>query len=360
MRKNVKKRVLACICILCLGMTVLTGCGGEKEKEEETASLEDTGAYGRGERKEKADTEASETDYEEEEESSEMDDIDPETMELIKYNVYVEFNNTLVEMMNNIDNYFLAVEQQEEFSLIDGGKPYGYGLVGIDQDILGDALFISEYEPMMGDLDGRVADIADSMQTLTDVFYELRHSNNYADNQYAKAKEYHQIIWENTEEFYIQAEEFVDALDVIADERVAEAEAGMLEEGRLIIYNSSHVITLMQDIMDECYEQGVNDENLNDLDTAPIREMHEEILECVEAYNAACADNDQLIKESLSNSAPFDGLLDSAAQSVEWMINQAESGEPVTDIDLTPLGSLGHVYEVTSQCIERYNTVFAE
>ncbi len=345
------KRILATGCIICLGM-MMSGCSKDSGKEPAEVSAEAETETQTEEQPEEA--------AEGEEEETGLEDLDPETLENIKYNVYIQFNNTLVEMMDNIDNYFLAVNYAEEFSLIEGGKPYQYGLVGIDQDILGDAVLVSAYEPKWDEMDSIVNEIAEPMQTLADTFYDLRNNNDYADNQYAKAKEYHAVIMEHADNFYGMANEFVSALDAVADERVAEEEAQMLEDGELIIYNSSHVITLLRNIIDECENQGVSDENLNDLDTAPIRALHEEMIACVDAYNAACADNDQLVKESLSNSAPFDGLLDSAAQSVEWMIGQAESGNPVTDIDLSPLGSLGHVYEVLSQCVDRYNSVFAE
>ena len=77
--------------------------------------------------------------------------------------------------------------------------------------------------------------------------------------------------------------------------------------------------------------------------------------------DAATADNNQLIKESLSNSRPFDGLYDSLIQALEWMIKQVESGQP---LDLSgsgaPLGSIGHFAEVFGKCVDRYNSVFVE
>ena len=137
-------------------------------------------------------------------------------------------------------------------------------------------------------------------------------------------------------------------------------EAKMQEEGRLIIYNASHCITVVNEILSICTEQGVDDTNLTELDLTEIKPLYDELVETVAAYDAACSDNDQLMLESLPNSAPFDGLLDSLAQSVEWMIGQVESQTPIDDPSLSPLGSIGHIHDVLSSCIDRYNSVFVE
>lgn len=70
----------------------------------------------------------------------------------------------------------------------------------------------------------------------------------------------------------------------------------------------------------------MTDENINDLDLTEIRPMYEELVAVVAAFNEAAADNNQLMKESLTNSRPFDGLLVKDIQAVEWMMKQVESG----------------------------------
>lgn len=84
-------------------------------------------------------------------------------------------------------------------------------------------------------------------------------------------------------------------------------------------------------------------------------------MQVVADFDAATADNDQLIKESLSNSRPFDGLLEGLVSALEWMFKQVESGRP---LDLggsgAPLGSIGHFSETLSKCVDRYNSVFID
>ena len=58
-------------------------------------------------------------------------ELDEETMDLIKYNVYIELNNDILEVLNNIDYYFVVVGDGEEFALLpDTGLTYGYRIVG--------------------------------------------------------------------------------------------------------------------------------------------------------------------------------------------------------------------------------------
>ena len=141
----------------------------------------------------------------------------------------------------------------------------------------------------------------------------------------------------------------------------AAEEEKMKAEGELIAYNASRGITIGRQVLNEISEQEITDESITELDLTKIRALYEELVAVVGELDAATADNDQLIKESLSNSRPFDGLYGALIQALEWMIMQVESGKPV---DLSgsgaPLGSIGHFSETLSKCIERYNTVFVE
>lgn len=112
--------------------------------------------------------------------------------------------------------------------------------------------------------------------------------------------------------------------------------------------------------MNEAYSQGVNDANLNDLDLAEIQKIHDELVAVVADFDAATADNDQLVKESLSNSRPFDGLLNGLIDALEWTMKQAESGVLPDMEGNAPLGSLEHFSYVLGQCIDRYNSVFVD
>ncbi|HIU42969.1 MAG TPA: DUF3829 domain-containing protein [Candidatus Ventrousia excrementavium] len=293
--------------------------------------------------------------------SSAQDEIDPETMDLIKYNIYVEMNNYMVDMLDTIDSYYTVVEFADEFAFVpDSGYDYKYDISPYDSSIVDDALMVAEMEPAYETLDTLTLEIAEPMRTLMDTFSDIYSCSDFADNQYAKAKEFHSAVQANAVSFADLAYQYMDAISVMGRERTEEEEQSMLENGQIICYNASHAITVAREILDECYAQDVYDDNIETLDLTPIRPLYDELVATVNAFNEATADNNQLMQESLSSSTPMYGLLDSLVQAVDWMIQQVESGTPIQDPGLEYLGGIIHIEVVLSDCIDQYNSVFTE
>lgn len=351
MKKSSLTRITAVLLVMAM---VLSGCGGSRE--EEAGKREWRGHA--GETSAEAHHEE-EPDYGESTEDVE-DEISPEQMELIKYNYYVELNNEIVEIMDSIAYYYEVVDYAEEFSLLpDTGLTYGYRVSGNNTDTLDDCVLLADMEPDFGEMDDMVKEMEEPLRALMETFLDISSSHDYADNQYQKAKEYHAVIYTNADAFEAVGYEFVDAVAEMGAARMAEEENRLKEEGMLINYNASRAISIGREVLNEAYAQGVNDENLNELDLTEIQKLHDELVAVVADFDAATADNDQLVKESLSNSRPFDGLLDGLIDALEWMMKQAESGElPDMSGSGAPLGSLGHFSYVLGQCIDRYNSVF--
>ena len=327
---------------LCADLT-LSGCGMGKKEELPTTTAETT-----VETKEETKETVPEETY------------SPEEMELIKYNYYVDLNNDIVEVIDSIGYYFEVVDYTEEFSLLaDTGLTYGYRVYGKNTDILDDCLLLADMEPDYGEMDQLVKEMAEPLREVMDTLSDISRSNDYADNQYQKAKDYHKVLYTSAETVTNLGYEFMDAVAQMGEAKMAEEEEKMKEEGRLIIYNASRGISIGKEVLNVIYSQGISDENLTELDLTEIKTLHDELVAVVADFDAATADNDQLIKESLANSRPFDGLYDSLISALEWMIKQVESGQPV---DLShsgaPLGSIGHFSETLSKCIDRYNSVF--
>ena len=356
MKKNLQKGLAA----LLLFALVLPGCGDAAPGSEPPKRAV-------GEEAPKAMEDAEEAAGDEEMESGEYGDdeelgLSPEEMDLIKYNYYVELNNDIIGILDDIDYYFVVVDYAEEFSLLpDSGYTYGYRVYGKNSDIIEDCLLLADMDPAYEELDALVKEMADPLRELMDTFLEISGSYDYADNQYQKAKEYHKVIYEAANAFAPLGYEYIDAIAEMGEERVALEEEQMKADGDLIAYNASRGLSIARKILNEIYGQGITDETITELDLTEIKILYDELVAVVADLDAATADNNQLIKESLSNSRPFDGLYDTLIQALEWMIKQVESGQP---LDLSgsgaPLGSIGHFAEVFGKCVDRYNSVFVE
>lgn len=286
--------------------------------------------------------------------------LDEEAMDILKYNIYVKLNNTVVEILDDIDNYFLVVDTADEFRFRDDAEySYGYRIKGFNMDSVEDAELVYNLAPAFETLDGLVEAMLPSMREIMETFDAIDDSEySYEENQYQQPKENHARLMACLDEFTAYAYDFLEQVDIIADERGAIQEAKMLEEGRLIIYNFSHMLTLSSQILDEIYDQGIDDYNLTELDLTPIYPLFEEMQATAAAYDEAVSDNNQLMKESLSNRQVYAGNWSSLLQAFEWMIKQVESGVPYEDPSREYLGGLQHIYTVLSDRVDDYNGIF--
>lgn len=346
-----KKRIFAGLLAASL-LFALTGCSGS----------DDPNASGDQEQHTESPVPPSLVDQQESEstpeESESIPEIDPEMMDLIKYNIYIEMNNYMVELLEDIDSYYAVVEYGDEFALLpDSGLEYKYNISLYDSSIVDDAVEVADMEPAYEELDELTLEIAAPMKALMDTFSDIHDSYDFADNQYAKAKEFHLTIQTYADTFAEIAYLYMDAAEVMADAQLAAEEQQMLDEERLIIYNASHSITVTQQLLEECYAQDVYDDNITALDLTPIRPLYDELAATVAAYEEAVNDPNQLMKESLSGS-PMRSL-NSLLQAVEWMIQQVESQTPISDPGGAFLGGIIHIEEVLSDCINQYNAAFA-
>lgn len=358
---------VSCLAIVCAVAMGLSGCGLGAQVGGAVDRNLGTEGYAREEStqpRESSDGGAADVDDAAKESTGELNEfgLDEETMDLLKYNIYVELNNTIVEILDDIDNYFLVVDTAEEFRFRDDAEySYGYRIKGFNMDAVEDAELVYNVAPAYETLDGLVADMLPSMREIMETFDAIDDSEyTYEQNQYQQPKENHARLMACLDEFTSYAYEYLDQLDIIADERNAVQEAKMLEEGRLIIYNYSHMLTLASEILDEIYDQGIDDYNLTELDLTPIYPLFEEMQETEAAYDEAVSDNNQLMMESLSSRQVYVDDWNSLIQAFEWMIKQVESGVPYEDPSGEYLGGLQHIYVVLSDKVDRYNGIFVK
>jgi len=295
-------------------------------------------------------------------ESEPEESLDPELVDMVKYNIYVEMNNKIVDVLDTLYSYYEVVEYADEFALrSDSEYTYKYDISPYNTDLLEEAEHVAVLEPAFETLDDLTLQIIDPLRTLMDTFSDIYSDYSYADDQYARPKEYHKAIQANAAVFEDLAYQYMDALEELSIQRVEKEEKEMQEEGRLLIYGFSHSITVVKRITAECYNQGISDYNIEELNLEPIRPLYQELLDTIEAYKAAAEDNNQLMEESMSayNAYHYGTQMDRMASAIDWMIRQVESGYPIEDPGREFLGGLIHVEEVLSDCIDLYNSAFA-
>lgn len=288
--------------------------------------------------------------------------LDPEVVDKVKYNVYVEMNNKIVDVLDTLYSYYEVVEYADEFALrADSQYTYKYDISPYNTDLLEDAEYVASLEPAFEELDGLTLEILDPMRALMEAFSDIYHDYDYAADQYAGPKEYHKAIQANAALFEDLAFQYMDAVEQRSLQRVEAEEQQMQDDGRLLAYGFSHSITVVKKITAECRAQGVDDYNLLELDLAPIRPLYQELLDTIAAYKTAAEDNNQLMAESMTADGAYHigTQLDRMASALERMIGQVEQQTLVSEPGHVYLGSLLFVGEVLSDCIDLYNSSVA-
>ena len=288
--------------------------------------------------------------------------LDPEIADQVKYNIYVELNNKMVDVLDTLYSYYEVVDYADEFALLpDSPYTYKYDISPYNTDILENAQYVATLEPAYETLDSLTLQIIGPMRALMDTFSEIYHNYDYAADQYAKPKEYHKVIQANAALFQELAYQYMGAISEMSIARVEAEELRMQEEGQLLAYNFSHSITVVKKVTAECHRQEISDYNIEQLDLTPIRPLYQELLDTIAAYKAAAGDNNQLIEESMTADGAYHigTQIDRMASAIDWMIRQVESGKPIEDPGREYLGGLIHVEVVLSACINLYNSTYA-
>ena len=189
--------------------------------------------------------------------------LDPEMVDRAKYNIYVEMNNKIVDVLDTLYSYYEVVEYADEFALrSDSEYTYKYDISPYNTDLLEDAAYVASLEPAFETLDNLTLEIIEPLRALMDAFSDIYHDYDYAADQYAGPKEYHKAIQANAAIFEDLAYEYMDALEAVSIQRVEVEEKQMQEDGRLLIYGFSHAITVVKKVTSECYSQDISDYNI--------------------------------------------------------------------------------------------------
>ena len=128
--------------------------------------------------------------------------LDPGMVDKVKYNIYVELNNKIVDVLDTMYSYYEVVEYADEFALrSDSEYTYKYDISPYNTDLLEDASYVASLEPAFETLDNLTLEIIEPLRALMDAFSDIYHDYDYAADQYAGPKEYHKAIQANAATF---------------------------------------------------------------------------------------------------------------------------------------------------------------
>ncbi len=167
--------------------------------------------------------------------------------------------DTLEEAVNA---YFQVVDYSETFTVMDGANyadiKEGLQFYTSNTYPVEEALEYADEEPAYESVDAAVRALGDSpvqvMEAMDDIAGYVRF-HDYEDDNLAKAPELHAALWKALEVYDTYYNDFINAISDMVAEGQEEDEAQLLEDGELVLYNSTCMINASKAILSELDEQ---------------------------------------------------------------------------------------------------------
>ena len=257
------------------------------------------------------------------------------------YNLYVDIYNYMNgRLYDSIERYFKYVAFEEEFSLIDDNYTC-YSLSDTQLEKVEDAYAIASSKNEKTALDEAFLAMYPSLTTIFDTLdsiYEYSDLKSYMDDDYAKAKEYHAVLWAAFAEYGVTCTTFMEELDIVAQERLVESLKVMQEEGYEVLYNINMMFNCANTIQAELYYQEITDENLIEMDLETIQPLYDEFVGYVETILSYKDNSEQLRFEGIpENSAYWHTFLSSLKDtkvSLTGIIQRVKDQKPVSSYEI--------------------------
>lgn len=342
-----KKKKWICLGLAAMLLTMTAGCRGTVEtlladSSEMTEATEIT------------EMQESETPEESEEEASEL------------YNTYIEINNMMVGRFNDvIVSYFKYVDFQEEFVLLEEDY-WCLSNISTFYDSMERAYELSSQKTEKDAIDNAYLALYPVMKELASTIDEVEQYTelkSYVDDDYAKGKEYHAIIWEDYQQYETLAAEFMTQLSELASAKRMEDMERIKEEGYEGTYAVMKVISTAQEIQTAIYEQGIDDSRVIELDTEALKPLYDQYVEEVQVCLEYLSDEDAMAEEGFPvNSAYFSMFSRTVGESklaLTELFQRVEEQKPVDEFYLNSSfpddGTIANFDEKVSEMINDYN-----
>ena len=261
--------------------------------------------------------------------------------ELELYNLYVDIYNYMYgRMYDSIDRYFKYVAAEEEFSLI--GDNYScYSLSDTQLKKVEEAYTMASSKSNKNALDEAFLAMYPSLSTIFDTLesiYKYSDLKSYLDDDYAKAKEYHAVLWAALAEYETTSMIFAQEVIIENQARTEETLQILEEEGYVVSYNIKMMFICAENIQAELYYQGITDENLIEMDLEAIQPLYDEYVGYVEEILAYADNSEQLrfegIPENSGYWSTFLRSLKNTKVSLTGIIQRVKDQKPVSSFYL--------------------------
>lgn len=294
-----------------------------------------------------------------------------ETEEQELYNAYIEINNMMVGRFADVINrYFTYVDFQEEFVPLGDSFSF-YSVISTfysDMDTADELVAMKADKTELDEAYEALSPVMRELALALDGMEEYVDSEQYLDDDFAKAKEYHAVIWSACADYDALSLDFMDKLSELASQQREEDLAMLKEEGYEVTYALVSMIQTAQDIQNAIYEQGIMDDTqILDLDMEQLQPLCDQYLEQVETALGYLKDEEAAANEGYPiNSAYFATFTDEVEKSgeeLEAILQRLEEQKPVDSFDIvsayTVSGTLEGFDSKISAMIDDYNQVLS-
>ncbi|MCM1190670.1 MAG: YiiG family protein [bacterium] len=292
------------------------------------------------------------------------------------YNNYIEINNHMVGEINDaLTQYFSSVSiESETFEFVkENGNhyfcyyPHSARYLGYAEEAYEAASGKSEKDA----LDQAYLNLYPSLQKLIAVLGEIHtytDDDGFLEDNFAKSQEQHTALMEALAEYLTYGDAFLNELNTVASQREKEELEQMKAEGYEVLYTLNMAIFSAEDLYNELYRQGIENENVLDMDLTLIQPLYDEFASYVDQVLQYDQDKDALKQEGLyvtvdgmRNWGFFVTALQNTHKSITAVLEKVQAGEPLDMIAIRLSGSgnasVSSFAEGLSEVIECYNNL---
>ena len=284
-----------------------------------------------------------------------------------RYNAYIDvYNLTTGRLADSIDRYFDYVAVQEEFVI----PEYYYGCYELTENDIKDADLAYQLMESCEEKDALDENygafhpyLMNMINTLNEI-HKYTELKNYIDDDYAKGRELHAALWTAINEYYDALEPFAAELMAAAELRTAEDLENMKESGQETMYTMIMLINSAQDIQTELEIQGIENENVLEMNLETIQPLYESYVGYLESLLEMAENEEQLKKEGVAyDNISWKFLLDSAKDakvSMSGVIQRVRENNPIQsyeDLNLAGQATISSFHKGVSEIIKNYNSL---